>query len=107
MQKKAWRVCVSAAAWASRSRSNANFWHRAIMVQTQGTALWQGRALCGVLFDLDGTLLDTVSDIARALNRTLGEHDLAPLPVGDVSRMIGRGSPLLIESATRARNREL
>src|SRR5258708_27458013 len=77
------------------------------MTQTQATAVWQGRALCGVLFDLDGTLLDTVSDIARALNRTLGEHDLAPLPVGDVSRMIGRGSPLLIESATRARNREL
>jgi phosphoglycolate phosphatase len=82
------------------------FWHLAIMAQTQGTAVWQGRALCGVLFDLDGTLLDTVSDIARALNRTLIEHDLAPLPVGDVSRMIGRGSPMLIESATRARNRE-
>src|SRR5882762_11411809 len=74
-----------------------DFWHLAIMAQTHGTALWQGRALCGVLFDLDGTLLDTVSDIARALNRTLSEHDLAPLPVGDVSRMIGRGSPLLIE----------
>src|SRR5258708_17307600 len=75
------------------------------MTQTQATAVWQGRALCGVLFDLDGTLLDTVSDIARALNRTLGEYGLAPLPVGDVSRMIGRGSPMLIESATRARSR--
>ena len=76
------------------------------MTHSQGTAVWQGRALCGVLFDLDGTLLDTVSDIARALNRALSEYDLAPLPVGDVSRMVGRGSPMLIESATRARSRE-
>jgi phosphoglycolate phosphatase len=75
------------------------------MAQPDGTALWQGRALCGVLFDLDGTLLDTVSDIARALNRALGEHDLAPLPVADVSLMVGRGSPILIELATRARGR--
>jgi phosphoglycolate phosphatase len=81
------------------------FWHLAIMTQTQGMAVWQGRALCGVLFDLDGTLLDTASDIARALNLAFGEYDLAPLPVADVSRMIGRGSPMLIESATRARNR--
>lgn len=68
-------------------------------------AVWQGRALGGLLFDLDGTLLDTASDIARALNRTFGEHDLAPLPVAEVSRMIGRGSPLLIESAARAQGR--
>src|ERR1035438_8487914 len=87
-------------------RTVIEFWHLAIMAQTQSTAVWQGRALCGVLFDLDGTLLDTVSDIARALNRTLSEHDLAPLSVGDVSRMVGRGSPMLIESATLARNRE-
>jgi phosphoglycolate phosphatase len=76
------------------------------MAQTrQSTAVWQGRALGGVLFDLDGTLLDTASDIARALNRAFGEHGLAPLPLADVSRMIGRGSPMLIESATRAQSR--
>jgi phosphoglycolate phosphatase len=75
------------------------------MAQTQDTATWQGRALRGVLFDLDGTLLDTASDIARALNRAFSEYDLAPLPVADVSRMVGRGSPMLIEAATAARNR--
>jgi len=83
------------------------FWHLAIMAQTQSTAAWRGRALSGVLFDLDGTLLDTVSDIARALNRALGEYNLAPLPIADVSRMIGRGSPILIELATAARGRAL
>jgi len=77
------------------------------MAQTQSTAAWRGRALSGVLFDLDGTLLDTVSDIARALNRALGEYNLAPLPIADVSRMIGRGSPILIELATAARGRAL
>jgi len=65
-------------------------------------AVWRGRALQGVLFDLDGTLLDTASDIARALNRAFGEQDFAPLPVADVSRMVGRGSPMLIESAAAA-----
>jgi phosphoglycolate phosphatase len=75
------------------------------MVQLERQAAWQGRALCGVLFDLDGTLLDTASDITRALNRAFSEQDLAPLPVADVSRMIGRGSPMLIETATRTRTR--
>lgn len=69
------------------------------------TAAWRGQPLRGVLFDLDGTLLDTAADIARALNRTLREYGVDPLPVGDVARMIGRGSPMLIERAVTARNR--
>jgi phosphoglycolate phosphatase len=74
-----------------------------ITTQTQSAAAWQGRPLAGVLFDLDGTLLDTAADIARALNRVFGEHGLAPVPVAEVARMIGRGSPMLIERATVAR----
>jgi phosphoglycolate phosphatase len=60
-----------------------------------------------VLFDLDGTLLDTAADIARALNRTLAERGWAPLPVSDVSCMIGRGSPILIERAAAAQGHVL
>ena len=74
---------------------------------TRSTAAWRGQRLRGVLFDLDGTLLNTASDIARALNRTLAERGWAPLPVSDVSRMIGRGSPILIERAAAARDHVL
>ena len=71
--------------------------------QSRSTATWRGQRVSGVLFDLDGTLLDTASDIARALNYTLAEYSMAPLTVSDVSRMIGRGSPILIERAVAAR----
>jgi phosphoglycolate phosphatase len=69
---------------------------------TLATAAWRGRPLRAVLFDLDGTLLDTAADIARALNRVHAEHGWAALPVSDVSRMIGRGSPILIERSAAA-----
>jgi phosphoglycolate phosphatase len=66
---------------------------------------WRGRALEAILFDLDGTLLDTAADIAEALNRTLAEHGWPPVPPGEVRRMIGRGAPMLIERAAMFQNR--
>jgi phosphoglycolate phosphatase len=66
-------------------------------------AAWRGQPVNCVLFDLDGTLFDTASDIASALNRVLGEFALEPLPVTEVARMIGRGSPVLVERALAAR----
>jgi phosphoglycolate phosphatase len=68
-------------------------------------AHWRGQALSAVLFDLDGTLLDTVGDIALALNRSLADYGFAALAENDVRHMIGRGSPILIERATAAQNR--
>jgi phosphoglycolate phosphatase len=67
---------------------------------------WRG-AFAALLFDLDGTLLDTVRDIALALNRTLEEQGLDPLPEDSVRRMIGRGSPILIERAAAMRGCKL
>jgi phosphoglycolate phosphatase len=48
-----------------------------------------------VIFDLDGTLIDSVGDIADALNRTLGtRHDDAA-----VARWVGSGVRALLERA--------
>ena len=71
------------------------------------SAHWRGQRLAAVLFDLDGTLLDTVVDIALALNRTMVEYDFKQLAEDDVRRMIGRGSPILIEHAAASQGRAI
>jgi phosphoglycolate phosphatase len=53
----------------------------------------------GVLFDLDGTLLDTAADISAALNCALAEQSLPGLATSMVRTLIGRGAPSLIERA--------
>ncbi len=68
---------------------------------------WQGRPLAAVLFDLDGTLLDTAADITLALNRTLADHGWHPVAESEARRMIGRGSPTLIRRAAEAQGRQL
>ncbi|MHB8475957.1 MAG: phosphoglycolate phosphatase [Steroidobacteraceae bacterium] len=70
-------------------------------------ARWRGQPLSAVLFDLDGTLLDTLADIALALNRTLVEYACEALAEDEVRRMIGRGSPILVERALAAQGRSL
>lgn len=60
---------------------------------------WRDRPLSAVLLDLDGTLLDTAEDIAKALNRALAEMHFASLATAEVRNMIGRGAPVLITRA--------
>lgn len=55
-----------------------------------------------VVFDLDGTLVDSVPDIAAAVNHVLAERDHAPIPVDRVCGFIGRGVPVLIEQVMAA-----
>lgn len=45
----------------------------------------------GILFDLDGTLLDTAADLAAALNHVLKLKQLKPLPVDEVRPSISTG----------------
>jgi phosphoglycolate phosphatase len=73
----------------------------------QAEPRWRGRPLDVVLFDLDGTLLDTLGDIAAALNRTLAEYGWPSLSQSEVRGMIGRGSPILIQRAAAAQGRAL
>ena len=52
-----------------------------------------------VIFDLDGTLMDTAGEIATALERTFGEMGLPALSKASVEALIGRGIPSLVERA--------
>jgi phosphoglycolate phosphatase len=52
-----------------------------------------------LIFDLDGTLLDSLADIATAMNTALAEHGLAPYPFDAYRQFVGEGVEVLIERA--------
>ncbi len=49
------------------------------------------------IFDLDGTMLDTLPDIAASVNRARKRLSLPPLPVEAISAAIGNGQRTLVE----------
>jgi phosphoglycolate phosphatase len=55
-----------------------------------------------VLFDLDGTLIDSAADIAAAANALLALDGLGPLDVAEVRAMVGNGVRKLVERAYAA-----
>ncbi|WP_145481413.1 phosphoglycolate phosphatase [Stenotrophomonas rhizophila] len=55
-----------------------------------------------VIFDLDGTLVDSAPDIAEALNRTLEDWQLPRVPEATVLTWIGDGVRRLVEQAFTA-----
>lgn len=57
-----------------------------------------------MIFDLDGTLIDSATDLAHAINAMLAEHGREPLPIGDVRAMVGDGMAKLVERALAARD---
>ncbi|WP_417666310.1 phosphoglycolate phosphatase [Roseibium sp.] len=57
-----------------------------------------------LLFDLDGTLIDSVPDITTAANKLLATEALAPLALDEVREMIGNGIAKLVERAFAARD---
>lgn len=56
-----------------------------------------------VLFDLDGTLTNTLEDIAFAMNRALGLHGLPAHPVDAYRYMVGNGARVLAQRAVGER----
>mgnify|MGYP001816562131 FL=1 len=55
-----------------------------------------------VVWDLDGTLVDSATDIATSLNRLLGENELAALDDALIKNMIGEGVAVLIRRGFEA-----
>ena len=58
-----------------------------------------------VIFDLDGTLLDTIEDIAEASNRVYGARGLAPFSIAEMKKLVGEGAEELVRKAFAARGR--
>ena len=51
------------------------------------------------IFDLDGTLLDTLGDLAAAVNYALRQHGMPEHSIDDVRRFVGNGVRKLMERA--------
>ncbi len=50
-----------------------------------------------IIFDLDGTLVDSLEDLADAVNYMRGEYGLAALPNEQIKSYVGNGVKLLIQ----------
>lgn len=61
--------------------------------------LFDGGLPALAMFDLDGTLIDSVPDIARALDATLAARGFAPAGSDRVRHWVGRGSRNLVREA--------
>ncbi len=52
-----------------------------------------------LVFDLDGTLIDSARDVAESIGELLESYGAAALPVADVVTMVGEGAPRLVRRA--------
>jgi phosphoglycolate phosphatase len=60
-----------------------------------------------IVFDLDGTLIDTAPDLIAALNYVLGREGMAPVPLQSARNMIGAGARKLIERGLEVEGRAM
>src|SRR3954462_3981043 len=60
-----------------------------------------------IVFDLDGTLVDTAPDLITALNYVLDREGLPPVPMASARNMIGAGARKLIERGLEAEGRSV
>lgn len=61
-----------------------------------------GTTRLAVVFDLDGTLIDSAPDVRAALNRLLAEEGRPQLTLAQVQELVGEGARALIERAWAA-----
>lgn len=62
--------------------------------------------MTAIIFDLDGTLVDSVPDIHSAVNLMLQEHQAPAMPMPEVRSFIGNGVPTLISRVMAARGED-
>jgi phosphoglycolate phosphatase len=55
-----------------------------------------------IVFDLDGTLIDSLPDVAEAMNRMLAADGRRPITLDEARQMIGSGAAVLVERAFAA-----
>jgi phosphoglycolate phosphatase len=63
--------------------------------------------LRAAIFDLDGTLVDSLADIAAAMNHSLTQHGLPTHPVADYRHYVGEGVMVLVRKATQGGDEQL
>ena len=52
-----------------------------------------------IVFDLDGTLIDSARDLAESIGELLESYGAASLPMAEVVTMVGEGAPMLVRRA--------
>ena len=57
-----------------------------------------------VLYDLDGTLVDTRQDLVQAVNQMLTEMGISPLPADQIVRLVGRGLRQLVTDCLKTQD---
>jgi phosphoglycolate phosphatase len=73
------------------------------LVQREGLGLQSRHAAASqlamgtIIFDLDGTLVDTATDLIDTLNTILGREGLPPLAYEEARRLVGHGARRMIE----------
>jgi phosphoglycolate phosphatase len=55
-----------------------------------------------IVFDLDGTLIDSRRDLAESTNEMLASYGATPLPLDQVAAMVGEGARVLVQRALAA-----
>lgn len=60
-----------------------------------------------VIFDLDGTLVDTATDIKHALEKSMEKYRVKPLDIEEFRKFIGKGSLFLIDKTLESSNIQL
>lgn len=62
--------------------------------------------MAAIIFDLDGTLVDSVPDIHAAVTLMLADHQALPMDMSQVRSFIGNGVPALISKVMQARGED-